>query len=98
MTASAPRQVVVTGGAGGIGRAIATRFAQGGCEVYLLGRDEGKLAAAAREMAAATGQTITPLRCDLGDPASIAQALGAAKRIDVLVNAAGSIARKPLLD
>ncbi len=70
MTVSATRQVVVTGGAGGIGRAIATRFAQGGCDLFLLGRDQGKLATAAREIAAETGRTVTPVRCDLGDPES----------------------------
>lgn len=92
------RMVVVAGGAGGIGKAIALRFAQGGCDLHLLGRDEAKLAAASKELADATGRKVTTARCDIGDAESIAKALAPVAKIDVLVNAAGSIARKPLLD
>jgi 3-oxoacyl-[acyl-carrier protein] reductase len=92
------RHVAVVGGAGGIGRAIAKRFAQGGCAVHLLGRDLAKVTQAARAMAEETGSMVVPAECDLGQPQSVARALSALPRIDVLVNAAGSIARKPLLD
>lgn len=93
------RHVVVLGGAGGIGQAIASRFAQEPrSSVYLLGRDDPRLAAAASDMARGTGATILPVRCDLADPALIQVAFAGIPHIDVLVNAAGSIPRKSLLD
>ncbi len=92
------RHVAVLGGAGGIGRAIATRFAQEGCSLYLLGRQLEKAQAAARELAAQTGADVQALACDLEDPESTAQAFAALPRVDVLVNAAGSIPRKSLLE
>ncbi len=92
------RHVVVLGGAGGIGRAIATRFAQGGCTVHLLGRDLSRLDEAARTIAAETGATVLPLACDLEVPQSIAEAFAGLPGMDVLVNAAGSIPRKSLLE
>ncbi|MBA2965019.1 MULTISPECIES: SDR family oxidoreductase [Ramlibacter] len=91
------RRVVVTGGAGGIGRAIALRFAQGGCDLHLLGRDAGRLKSATDEIVGVTGRVVTSAICDLGDGESLRDAF-ADQRIDVLVNAAGSITRKPLLD
>ncbi len=92
------RHVVVLGGAGGIGSAIALRFAQGGCTVYLLGRDMGRLTEAARATAEETGAKVLPIACDLEQPDSLAQAFASLPRIDVLINAAGSIPRKSLLE
>ena len=90
------RHVVVPGGAGGIGRAVATRFAQAGCTVHLLGRNLSTLTQAASDIAGETSATVLPVLCDLEQPASIAQAFAGLPRIDVLVNAAGSIPRKSL--
>jgi len=90
------RHVVVLGGAGGIGRAVATRFAQAGCTVHLLGRNLSTLTQAASEIAEQTHATLLPLHCDLEQPASTAQAFAGLPSIDVLVNAAGSIPRKSL--
>ena len=45
--------VLVSGGAGGIGRAIAWLFARLGAHVAVVGRDQGKLDALVAEMAAA---------------------------------------------
>ena len=92
------RHVVVVGGAGGIGRAISKRFAQGGCTVHLLGRNLARMAEAAHAVAGDTGSTVLPVECDLAQPQALAQAFAALPRIDVLVNAAGSIPRKPLLE
>ncbi|HSV81235.1 MAG TPA: SDR family NAD(P)-dependent oxidoreductase, partial [Ramlibacter sp.] len=90
------RHVVVVGAAGGIGRAISMRFAQGGCAVHMLGRNLARLAEAARVTAEATGAAVSPLECDLERPDSLAEAFAALPRIDVLVNAAGNIPRKSL--
>lgn len=92
----ASRHVVVVGGAGGIGRAIAARFLEGGCAIYLLGRDLHKTETAAAELGHEAGIPVTSVHCDLSDPASIERAFASIPRIDVLINAAGSISRKPL--
>lgn len=91
------RHVAVVGGSGGIGRAMATRFAQGGCAVHLLGRDAERLGAAARDIADATGALVVPVACNLDDPDSLSRAFAGPQRLDVLINAAGSIPRKSLL-
>jgi 3-oxoacyl-[acyl-carrier protein] reductase len=78
------RIVLVTGGSGGIGRAVAQRFRAGGDRVVVTGRDADRVAAAAVEIDA------EPFVCDASDPlqvAALAAHLGGA--LDVLVNAAG---------
>jgi 3-oxoacyl-[acyl-carrier protein] reductase len=78
------RIVLVTGGSGGIGRAVAQRFRAGGDRVVVTGRDADRLAATAAEIDA------EPLTCDASDPlqvSALAAHLGDA--LDVLVNAAG---------
>ncbi len=96
---AATRHVVVLGGAGGIGQAVASRFAQESLSsVYLLGRDDARLATAASSMARGIGTTVVPMRCDLADPAVIQHVFAGIPHIDVLVNAAGSIPRKALLE
>ncbi len=79
--------VVITGGAGGIGRAAAGLFAQHGWRVALVDRDRETLEAAGRELEAWT--TV----CDVADYGAV-QAAGAAVLrqfgwVDVLVNNAG---------
>jgi 3-oxoacyl-[acyl-carrier protein] reductase len=75
--ASMPRSVVVTGAADGIGRGIATRFAQLGDRVALLDYDAVKLARATSELVAQGGQVIgipTDVRSASAVDAAIAQA------------------------
>lgn len=87
------KRVVVTGGSGGIGRAMLAGFAELGAEVVAL----DYRAEDARAAAAASGGT--GLGCDVSDPASVAAAaariadLGGA---DVLVNNAGILRPGPL--
>ena len=89
MTSLAGRSILVTGSSAGIGLAIARRLVAEGAKVLVHGRDEAEVAAACRELGAATqGST-----GDLADPAT-AQALvdatvAAFGRIDGLVNNAG---------
>ncbi len=92
------RNIVVLGGTGGIGRAIAHRFSQEGCAVYLLGRNLDRLAQAAQAISQQTGQPVQVQVCDLGRLGSIKATFAALPRIDVLINAAGSIPRKSLLE
>ena len=82
--------VIITGGAMGIGRAIADRFAKDGSAVVIA--DVSGAAEAAAEIAA-TGADAIGVHCDISDPASCdamaAEALNAFGRIDTLVNNAG---------
>jgi 3-oxoacyl-[acyl-carrier protein] reductase len=78
------RQVVVTGGGTGIGKAIAATFAQEGNEVVITGRRPEPLAAAAAEIG---GQAVP---FDAADPAQVEHALRQLPAtVDVLVNTAG---------
>ena len=83
------RTAVVTGGAAGIGLAIARRLSASGARVALWDRDASALAAAAK--AIAPGTVTAPL--DVRDEAQVGRALeatlGAFKRIDALVCSAG---------
>lgn len=86
------RTALVTGGAGGIGKAIASMLLKGGMRVVLLDINEGLAEAAAEEISAAGGEA-AGVGCDISDEKDIERAVGeAAKRfggIDVLVNCAG---------
>lgn len=82
--------VIVTGGAMGIGRAIADRFARDGSAVVIA--DVSGAEQAAAEIAA-TGARAIGVSCDISDPdschAMATDAVSAFGRIDTLVNNAG---------
>ncbi len=86
---------VVTGGARGIGRAIAEKLAQGsGVRVAILDKDRIQGPATARRL----GPGSRFLLCDMGEPAQVRAAAEALKdfpRLDGLVNNAGIGAFKP---
>lgn len=78
------RVVLVTGGAGGLGRAAAERFRADGDTVIITGRDTAKLSAAAEETGA---RAVT---CDATSPAEVTRlAAEVGEALDVLVNMAG---------
>jgi 2-keto-3-deoxy-L-fuconate dehydrogenase len=81
----AGKHAVVTGGASGIGNAIARLFAASGANVTILDLN----AAAAVSAAAALAQPGHGLACDVSDETSVAQAFAAAGPADILVNSAG---------
>lgn len=96
-TSLAGRHAVVTGGGRGIGLAIARALADAGAVLTLIGRDRGRLEAAAAEIA---GAGIAP--ADVSEPDSLAHALdgAAAARgpVSILINNAGAAASTPFLD
>ena len=84
----AARYAIVTGGASGLGYAIAERFLLSGAKVAIWGRDFKAAMAAAQRLGSAT-----PVEADVGNANSVAAALATTLRvfpaIDILVNNAG---------
>ena len=88
------KTALVTGGSEGIGKAIALGLAREGVDVAICARRPDALAAAAKEIGAATGRKIIPIPADLTKDADAKnfvesghQELG---RVDIMVNNAGS--------
>lgn len=92
----AGKRAIVTGGAGGIGRATAAAFAAEGASVAVLDLD-GTGAQAAAESIIASGGTAIALSVDVSDEAAVASAVAAVVAqfggLDVVFNNAG-IARR----
>ena len=79
------RRALVTGGAKGIGRAVADRLAQEGAHVAVLGRDGAALAATGYDYAVA----------DVTDASALDSAIGRLGPFDILVNNAGGAYSAP---
>ena len=89
------RVVVVTGGAKGIGRAVAGAFAALGDRVVALGRDQAALAELGPSLGLA-GHTVETHVCDVADERQVARTFEAVGPVDVLVNNAGIAHSAPL--
>ena len=83
--------VAVTGGASGIGRAIAERFAKNGASVRVLDIDENAASAVANDIAR-NGSDTRAYSCDVSQPQSVTAAfkkLFQQERVHILINNAG---------
>lgn len=93
--------LAVTGGAHGIGRGIALRFAREGYAVSIADPDEEAGEAVAREVRE-TGVDATFVRTDVSRPDEVARWIETTIRdlgsVDVLVNNAGIAKNRPFLD
>jgi short-subunit dehydrogenase len=88
-------RVVVTGASRGIGRAIATAFAETGAEVGLLSRSEEEL----NELALALpGEGHEAIAADVGDRDELQKAIDEFGRVDVVVANAGVAQYGPFRD
>ena len=89
------RAAIVTGGAAGIGRAAALRFARGGYAVSVWDVDEAGARALVPELEAAGAPDADGRRVDVASPASVDKAIADVVarfgRVDVLVNNAGIV-------
>jgi NAD(P)-dependent dehydrogenase (short-subunit alcohol dehydrogenase family) len=86
------KTAVITGGASGIGLAIARRFAAHGAAIEILDLQQAPLDAAVQELRSA-GHRAAGEPCDVSDPASVdaafARVLARSPRLNILVNNAG---------
>ena len=97
----AGRRALITGSSQGIGFALARGMAAAGAKIVLNGRDENKLASAAKELRAG-GASVEVLAFDVTDHHAVRGAIDGFETahgpIDILVNNAGMQHRAPLED
>jgi gluconate 5-dehydrogenase len=95
------KTALVTGSSDGLGLAMARGLAAAGAEIVLNGRDERKLAGAAKSFADG-GHKVKAQAFDVADEQAVLAAFeqfdAAGVDIDILVNNAGNQLRKPMLD
>lgn len=96
----ADRRVAVSGAGGGIGRAAARRFASEGASVVLIDRSPDLLDRSLDDIRRSLGSTGTArgVVCDQTCADDIGRAMAETGPVDVFVNSAGIVLRKPLLD
>lgn len=92
------RIAIVTGGASGLGFAIARKFVQNDINVILIGRDKSRLKLACETL----GSHTDFMGCDLSEleelPGVVKKITEMHGRIDILVNNAGMHLKKPMSD
>lgn len=74
-------KVLIVGGTGGIGRALAERYAALGSDVVITSRDAGRAASLAAEI----GSNVRGIALDIAEPENIARMLEGVGRIDRLL-------------
>lgn len=95
------RVALVSGAARGLGKAMATGFAEAGADLVLADFNADGLATAAREMEA-LGRRVLPVTCDVSQPDQIRAMFelidAECGRIDIVGNVAGNARRNTPLD
>ena len=91
---------LITGGARGLGRTMASALAEAGADIALAGRSRDTCQAAAAGIAAATGKTVRAFAADVTKIADVERLADDVERemgrIDILVNNAGINIRGPI--
>jgi NAD(P)-dependent dehydrogenase (short-subunit alcohol dehydrogenase family) len=92
---------LVTGGTGGLGRAIALGLAQAGARVVVGSRTESQIVETVQELRR-IGPEHAGLRMDVSDPSSVRETVDRIvtdfQRLDILVNAAGMHLKVPSME
>lgn len=95
------RVCIVSGGGSGIGKAVATRFAQEGGKVTVVDLNQQHGNETVEQIANAKGEAIFA-KCNVGDPGAVQGAIKATldkwKKIDIVVNDAAMMTFKPVLE
>jgi NAD(P)-dependent dehydrogenase (short-subunit alcohol dehydrogenase family) len=90
------RTVVITGGAGGIGRALARSFGGAGAKIAIVDLPTSPLDEAQKELSGAGIESVA-LACDITDPDQVQSAISSVREalgtVDVLINNAGIVHR-----
>lgn len=96
------KAVLVTGGAGGIGRATAKAFAETGAAVLIIGSNADTLDQAAGEIGAACGATVRTRVVDVADPAQVAALFDSLEppfdTLDIAINCAATEGTPALIE
>lgn len=92
------KNVLITGGASGIGQATATRFLEEGCKVCILDRNADARVRVKRELPGLTGVIDADVASQMQVQAALVEAIGHMGSIDVLINNAGISIRHDFLD
>ncbi|MCC9167372.1 SDR family NAD(P)-dependent oxidoreductase [Pontibacter harenae] len=94
-TKQTPKTAIVTGGASGLGYAIAEKFVQSGIQTIVIGRDEQKLQKAKESF----GDLCTTIAFDLSNleqiPSLVEEIAQRFGKVDILINNAGINMKKP---
>jgi NAD(P)-dependent dehydrogenase (short-subunit alcohol dehydrogenase family) len=92
------KTAIITGGASGIGLAIARKFTENNIKSILIGRNEARL----KEACKVLGDLASWVRCDLtemeGLPELVQEIVKKHGKIDILVNNAGIHLKKPFVE
>ena len=96
------KNVLITGGATGIGRAIARTLVENGANVVLAARDAARLDQTAAELRHLNPRAVATAICDVRDAGSVAAAVASARKafglIDVLINNSGLGVQAKIVD
>lgn len=96
------KSALVTGASSGIGKRVALAYAQAGAHVAIAARHSDTLAKVAGEIAAAGGDRVMPICCDVTQPEQVTRMLDQAADefggVDIAVCNAGIISFNGMLD
>jgi all-trans-retinol dehydrogenase (NAD+) len=102
MTTIANRNVLITGGASGIGRLMALRIARLGGTPILWDIDQQSLEQTVAEVQQQTGRPAHGYRCDVSDRHQVSEVARRVQQevgpVDILINNAGIVSGRRLLD